>query len=212
MWLRLRTGIEYDGELIWVTLSQYRPNTTATIVTIDPATLEQTVVGHYADHLGGVVHDRTRNQIATLNWGSRNASLWNLAAFPASPTPGEYSEPMKVTRNPSFYADYQDCKFLGHPKVYDERPVMMCSGVTTLANNCTIGGLALVDIETMVPLSEVPLVLESELGAPMTKNPFDVDVVDGRMRLYFMPDEHNSTIYIYEALEDSPFQYGGGPI
>lgn len=198
-------GIDWDGEVVWATISQYRPNTTATIVTIDPRTLEQTVVARYRDHLGGVVHDQARNQIATLNWGSRNASIWDLTALPPATTTEDtpFSEPISVVRNPSFYTDYQDCKFLGHAKVYDGRSVMICGGITGLANNVTIGGLAIVDIETMVPLSEVPLVLESALGAHIAKNPFDVDVVEGRMRLYFMPDEHNSTIYVYEAKENS---------
>ena len=203
-------GIEWDGELIWATLAQYRPNTTATIVTVDPITLDQTVIAHYNDHLGGIVHDKANKQIATLNWGSRNASLWNLTDLAAIPASGEFSKPVAVTRNPSFYTDYQDCKFLGQSKVYGGSPTMICSGVTTLANNCTIGGLAIVDIASMVPLSEVPLVLKSDLGVQMTQNPFDVDVVNGTMQLYFMPDQHNSTIYVYEAEQNSPFQYGGG--
>lgn len=168
------------------------------------------MIAHYHDHLGGVVHDIAGGQIATLNWGSRNASLWDLASLPTSPPAGDFSTPISVVRNPSFYADYQDCKFLGRPAIYDSRPTMICSGVTTLANNCTIGGLAIVDVASMVPLSEVPLVLESDLGTQITQNPFDVDVVDGKMRVYFMPDQHNSTIYIYEAEENSPFQFGGG--
>lgn len=205
-------GIEWDGEVIWATLAQYRPNTTATIVTINPETLDQTVIARYRDHLGGVVHDKANHQIATLNWGSRNASLWNLTDLPTDPAPGDFSEPVSVTRNPSFYADYQDCKFLGHSETYEGRPVMICSGVTTLSTNCTIGGLAIVDVQTMTPLSEVPLVLKSDLGVQVTQNPFDVDVVDGRMRVYFMPDQHNSTIYFYEPKVDSPFQFGGGEL
>ncbi|ETN39690.1 uncharacterized protein HMPREF1541_05916 [Cyphellophora europaea CBS 101466] len=194
-------GIDWDGEVVWATLSQYRPNTTATVVTIDPKTLNMTVVARYRDHLGGIVHDQAKKQIATLNWGARNASLM-----------GSDHQPISVVRNPSLYTDYQDCKFLGDSEVYDFRSVMMCSGTTTLANNCTIGGLAIVDIETMVPLSEVPLTMETELGAYIAQNPFDVDIVNGKMRLYFMPDQHNSTVYIYEADENSPFQFGGGEL
>jgi hypothetical protein len=29
----------------------------------------------------------------------------------------------------------------------------------------------------------------------------DVAIVDGRLRLYFLPDEHSSTLYVYEAAE-----------
>lgn len=72
-----------------------------------------------------------------------------------------------------------------------------------------LGGLAIVDTETMAPLAEVPVTLLSELGAPMTSNPMDVGVVDGRLRVYWVPDQGNSTIYVYEAEPGGPFQYGG---
>ncbi|KIX01947.1 uncharacterized protein Z518_07886 [Rhinocladiella mackenziei CBS 650.93] len=198
-------GIEYDGEVIWATLAQYRPNTTATIVSVDPLTLNHEKVIHYADHLGGIVHDKKRQQLNTLNWGARNASIWDLSHAP-NPYP-EFSKPVAVVRNPSFYVDYQDCKFLGHSKVYAHRPVMMCCGVATFSNNVTVGGLALVDVDTMIPLSEVPLTMESDLGTPITQNPFDVALVDETMRLYFLPDQHNSTLYVYEPEVKSPYQY-----
>lgn len=198
-------GVDYDGEVIWATLAQYRPNTTATIVSIDPETLEHTNLIHYADHLGGIVHDKQNSRLNTLNWGSRNASIWDLKA-PISPFPA-FTAPKSVVRNPSFFVDYQDCKFLGHSVVYDCRAVMMCSGVATLAVNVTVGGLAIVDVETMVPLSEVPIMLKSALGTSMTQNPFDVALVNGNLRLYFLPDQHNSTLYIYEPERNSPYQY-----
>jgi len=212
-------GIEYDGQVLWATLSQYRPNTTATIISIDPATLEHKPIIHYQDHLGGIVHDTEANRLMTLNWGARNASLWNLTAVvsntaPSPPPPPsssttipQFSTPEKVVRNPSFYVDYQDCKFLGHSRIYGSRAVALCSGLATLAVNVTIGGLTLVDVETLVPLSEVPITLTSALGTPLTQNPFDVALVDGRLRLYFLPDQHNSTLYVIEPEVNSPYQY-----
>jgi hypothetical protein len=114
-----------------------------------------------------------------------------------------------VSRNPTYYVDYQDCKWLGHSARYDGKSVMLCSGVGTVGGY-HLGGLALVDVATMVPLAEVPITLASAKGTRMTQNPFDVSVVDGRLRLYWMPDQHESTVYVYEARPDSPFQYGGG--
>jgi hypothetical protein len=67
-------GIDYDGEYIWATIAQYRPNATATIVRIDPRTLSPTQILHTNDHEGGIVHDTLTDDIVTLNWGSRNAS------------------------------------------------------------------------------------------------------------------------------------------
>lgn len=198
-------GIDYDGTKIWATFAQYRPNTTATIISVDPHTMDKTVLLHYRDHLGGIVHDPAYQQLVTLNWGSRNATTWNLQAT-ANPYP-QFSFPTSTVRNPSFWADYQDCKFLGHPAIYNYRSVMICSGVTSLSSNVTIGGLALIDTATMIPLSEVPITMVSDLGTIVTENPFDVDIVNGRLRVYFLPDQHNSTLYIYEPVQNSPYEY-----
>ena len=63
------------------------------------------------------------------------------------------------------------------------------------------------DTNTMIPLMEVPLTMTSDKGVPITENPFDVDVVDGKMRLYFVPDQFNSTLYVYEAEMESPYEF-----
>lgn len=207
-------GIEYDGTHIWATLAQYRPNTTATIVAVDPSTLDYTPLYHYADHLGGIVHDVQTHRLNTLNWGARNASIWQLTAsngainLTGSAYPN-FSKPVSVVKNPTFFVDYQDCKFLGHSKHYAFRAVMICSGVATITTNVTVGGLALVDFDTMLPLYEVPIPMKSALGTPMTQNPFDVawNADNETMRVYFLPDQHNSTLYIYEPLRASPYEY-----
>ncbi|KPM42741.1 hypothetical protein AK830_g3818 [Neonectria ditissima] len=200
-------GLDYDGEFIWGTIGQYRPNSTAYIYRTDPATLEPEQVLHYADHLGGIVHDTRDNSITALNWGARNATTWDLehteTGCDATPKPNN------VVRNPSYFVDYQDCKWLGRSSFYSGKSVMLCSGVATLGGY-NLGGIALVDVATMEALAEVPITLESALGVRLTQNPVDVSVQDGKLRLYWMPDQHNSTLYIYEAQPDSPFQFGGG--
>ncbi|KAF7122465.1 hypothetical protein CNMCM5793_000490 [Aspergillus hiratsukae] len=198
-------GIDYDGQYIWATIGQYRPNSTATVVRIDPYTVEPTTVLHANDHYGGIVHDTRTDDIVCLNWGSRNASTWNLRKKFAQPL--AFTPPRSIVRNPSYYVDYQDCKFLGHPMAFDRRPVMLCSGVATLSNNLNLGGIAIVDLETMLPLAELPITLESDLGVPVTQNPVDVSVVGGQLRFYWLPDQHNSTLYVYEAQVDSPYEY-----
>lgn len=210
-------GIDWDGESIWGTIGQYRPNSTAYVYKADPATMEPTEVVHYDDHLGGIVHDTVASSITALNWGSRNASTWDLkrvtpgcASEPAS-APAPAPRPRSVLRNPSYFVDYQDCKWLGRSRFYGGKSVMLCSGVATIGNY-NLGGVALVDVATMVPLAEVPIALESALGVRLTQNPVDASVEDGKLRFYWMPDQHNSTLYIYEAEPDSPFQYGGGRI
>lgn len=88
---------------------------------------------------------------------------------------------------------------------------MLCSGVASLpslppppessdsSQSYVLGGIALVDTQTMEPVFEMPVTLESERGVRMTMNPFDVKVVDGRLRFYWAPDQRNTTLYIYEV-------------
>jgi hypothetical protein len=213
IWAILRS-IDYDGRYIWITIAQYRPNTTATITRIDPLTLEQTRLFRSNDHNGGIVHDTITDELVTLNWGARNATTWSLKNYPRefTPMPG-YTPAERHTANPSFYVDYQDCKFLGHHAVpnpsplknsnrndngENKRPLMLCGGVATIAKY-NLGGLALVDLDTMLPLWEIPVALTSDLGVSMTQNPVDAQVVGGKLRVWFCPDQRNSTLYVYEA-------------
>lgn len=104
--------------------------------------------------------------------------------------------------NPSHWVDYQDCKYLGYSKRYPDRAVMLASGIATLSGGVQVGGIAIVDAVTLVPLMEVPFMLRTENDRVLvTKNPVDVDVVDGKLRLYFLPEEHDSTLYVYEIDE-----------
>lgn len=198
-------GIDYDGDKIWGTIAQYRPNTTARVVSFDPHTLKVTSYFQYMDHLGGIVHDTEAKQLYGLNWGSRNASKFaapgnhapyrndNLAVYPFIPA-------LKVTRVPTYFVDYQDCKFLGRPRLYGGRATLICSGLADYgATRFQLGGLAILDLETMVPLAEVPITALSDLGTVLTQNPMDVSVVDGKLRFYLVPDQHVSTVYVYEA-------------
>lgn len=79
---------------------------------------------------------------------------------------------------------------------------MFCGGVATIESSSSsfnLGGIALVDLQTMLPLWEVPISLTSDLGTSMTENPIDIAVVDGKLRIYCLPDQHNSTLYVYDA-------------
>lgn len=203
-------GIDFDGERIWGTIAQYRPNTTARVVSFDPQTLKETSYFEYRDHLGGIVHDTGANEVYCLNWGARNASKFAVpSSCDSGSKTGGFVPAVKVTRNPSYFVDYQDCKFLGRPRLYDRRPTMLCSGLTDYgsgANKFQLGGVAIIDLETMLPL-EVPITGLSALGVVLTQNPMDVAVVDGKLRFYWLPDQHNSTVYIYEAEPESPYEF-----
>ncbi|KKY15793.1 hypothetical protein UCRPC4_g06111 [Phaeomoniella chlamydospora] len=197
-------GLDYDGQYIWAAIAQYRPNSTATVMRVDPNTLEPTPILHAGDHEGGIIHDPQTNTITTLNWGSRNASRWSLAQLPLY-DPSTFVRPLTTIRNPSYFNDYQDCKFLGHLTPfanYPTSPLMLCSGFSSITSGDTsfsLGGIAIIDVDTMVPLFEVPITIQSELGKVMTQNPVDFSVEDGKLRFYWLPDQVNTTLYIYEA-------------
>jgi hypothetical protein len=187
-------GLDYDGRSVWVTLAQYRPNSTSTFLRIDPLTLAATPLLHAHDHFGGVVDDTIRHRLVTLNWGSRAASSWR---FRPRPSLDAFTQPLSVVRNPSHFVDYQDCKYLG--RVPDERhPAMLCGGITQYGT-FQLGGVALIDTKTLSPVWEVPITILSPAGNVVTRNPIDVDVVDGRLRLYLAPDDDATTVFTYEA-------------
>lgn len=190
-------GIDYDGHSIWGTTSQYRPNSAAYVYKADPFSLKPKTILRHSDHLGGVVHDTVSNSLTTLNWGSRDASTWALNQI--APDDCSIQKPQLLVRNPSYFVDYQDCKWLGRSQFYDGASVMLCSGVAALDEHYHLGGIALVDAETMSPLAEVPIKLQSALGVRMTQNPVDISVEDGKLRFYWLPDQRNSTLYVYEA-------------
>ncbi|KAF9501336.1 hypothetical protein BDN71DRAFT_1460696 [Pleurotus eryngii] len=203
-------GIDYDGRYIWANIAQYRPNSTSTLVRIDPLTLRHIRIAHFADHTGGPVHNTDTSTVTSLNWGSRNATSINLHKIDSHAYPS-FTPFGSLIRNPSYFIDYQDCKFLGHIKRFDNKPHMFCGGLASYGG-VNIGGLAVIDMETMVPRLEVPIMLQSENGWLLTTNPVDVDCVDGKLRAYFFPDQevNNATLYAYEADPQSPFEFGGG--
>jgi len=166
---------------------------------MSPYTLEPETVLRVADHMGGAVHDPLTRSLVTLSWGARNASLWSLPAPSQAKQSAGFDRPERIVKNPSHYVDYQDCKMLSRAGRVHNAPVMICSGITAIYNT-TIGGIAVVDMTTMQPVYEVPLTMVSDAGNLVTKNPFDVGIVDGKLRLYFLPDERNSTLYVYEVV------------
>jgi len=108
--------------------------------------------------------------------------------------------------NPSHFVDYQDCKYLGTPRGFED-PAMLCSGIATLHHpgpdgqpvNYDLGGVAEVDVTTMRPIDEVPFQEYTDQRQVATRNALDVQVVDGHLRLYLVADDNQSNLLVYEA-------------
>jgi hypothetical protein len=191
-------GLDYDGRHLWVAIAEYRPNRPSIIYRVDPISLAANEVLRTPDHIGGIVHDTRRDRIVGLNWGSRTAYTWKLF--------GHGATLRRATLNPSHFVDYQDCKYLGRPLRF-EHPAMLCGGIAGLRHpgpagepvSYDLGGLAIVDVVTMRPFYELPFQEYTDQGQVATRNAIDVQVVDGRLRLYLVADDDESDLLVYEA-------------
>ncbi|KAK1574396.1 uncharacterized protein LY79DRAFT_593325 [Colletotrichum navitas] len=217
-------GLDYDGRHIWATLSQYRPNTTGTVVRIDPAELTTEAVLRVDDHQGGIVHDVETGTLTTLNWGGRTARRWDLGRTRVGAVRlggggdgvgaagggggggggggeqgggGGFDEPERETVNPSYWVDYQDCKSLGR---VGGRSLMLCSGIATAAPGVEVGGLAVVDAEDMVPVWEAPFM--ERTGARGGEGGGEgVLMTKNPMDVALVEGRGRSAVYVYEVCE-----------
>ena len=188
-------GIDFDGENIWVPVAEYRPNSRSIVYRVDPQTMEATEVFRFADHVGGVVHDTDSSTLQGVSWGSRRFYRWELddglGVTNADATP----ESLR-TLNRSHYIDYQDCH-------YQSGDLMLCSGLVNYARDENItfafGGLELVNLNTGLPIYQLPVTQWTESGLVMTQNPFFAETRGEGLRFYFMPEDDNSTIYVYDV-------------
>jgi Family of unknown function (DUF6454) len=191
-------GLDYDGRDLWLAVAEYRPNKPSIIYRVDPISLVPEEVLRSPDHIGGIVHDTRRHRVLGLNWGSRIEYEWKLTLHGAVVK--------AAITNPSHFVDYQDCKYLGRPGGFDA-PAMLCSGIATLHHpgpdgqpvNYDLGGVAEVDVTTMRPIDEVPFQEYTDQRQVATRNALDVQVVDGRLRLYLVADDNQSNLLVYEA-------------
>jgi hypothetical protein len=178
-------GIDYDERDIWVPVAEYRPDSRAIVYRVDPASMKAVETFRVADHIGAIVHDRERNRLHGVSWGSRRFYRWTLDGVEES-----------RALNPSHYLDYQDCKSVGRAR-------MLCTGVTEFrqpgAPVFRLGGIDLIDLDTGHPVHQVPVQLWTSGGLDMTHNPVWIEPAGDGLRAYFMPEDDRSTVYIYDV-------------
>lgn len=189
-------GIDYDGEFIWVPVAEYRPNSQAIIYKVDPKTMKAVEVFRFKDHIGGIVHDPQSKSLHGVSWGSRRLYTWPIGQDGKITNADAKPEDIRVM-NPAQYIDYQDCHFLGAQR-------MLCSGLnaykaTPDGPTFRLGGFEVVNLKDNRPVWQVPIELWSPSGLPMTQNPFFVESTDNGLRAYFMPDDDDSTLFVYDA-------------
>ncbi|WP_342237106.1 DUF6454 family protein [Inquilinus sp. OTU3971] len=186
-------GIDYDGRWLWVPVAEYRPNSRSILYRVDPQTLEAVAVGRVDDHIGGLVHDTDHNTLHGVSWGSRRFYTWRLDAEGRI----DASTPPAVTLNPEHYLDYQDCAYLPVGRA-------ICTGITEFRRTPDapvfgLGGIEIVDLATGRPTFQVPVLLWTEDGTAMTRNPVLVEATRSGLRLTAMPEDGTSRIFVYET-------------
>jgi hypothetical protein len=189
-------GIDYDGQDVWVSVAEYRPDSRSIVYRVDPATMKAAEVFRFADHIGAIVHNTDDRTLHGVSWGSRRFYRWTLGAD-GKVTNATTPPPQLRTLNPSHYVDYQDCKYVGGRR-------MLCTGVTEIrqtpnAAPFRLGGMDLVDLGASRPIHQVPVLLWTPGGFDMTHNPVWVEPSATGLRAYFMPEDDKSILYTYEV-------------
>jgi hypothetical protein len=189
-------GIDYDGESLWVPVAEYRPNSASIVYRVDPKTMKAVEVFRFRDHVGGIVRDTVSNTLHGVSWGSRRFYAWPLGADGKITNADAKPEALRVM-NPAQYIDYQDCHYLGQRR-------MLCSGLNTYRTKADgapffLGGWEVVNLADNRAVWQVPVELWAPSGKPMTQNPFFVEPTAAGLRAYFMPDDDNSTLFVFEA-------------
>lgn len=170
-------GIAFDGEIVWVSTSEYRPDSQAIVYRMDPDTLEATEVFRFPDHIGAIAHDRLTGLLHAATWGS--------SQFLALDVNGRV---LHRYSNNSRYVDFQDCAAVGYGK-------LVCTGVTEYPLSSggvfSLGGITVVDVSTGYMQHEVPVTALSPAGRVVTFNAVHLDVHPdtGRLRMYAVPDD-----------------------
>lgn len=187
-------GIDFDGTHIWAPVAEYRPEGPSIVYRVDPQTMKVEEVFRFSDHIGGVVRNTDDGTLHGVSWGSRRFYRWTVGADGRVTNAG--MSPASLRRlNPSHYIDYQDCFYAGEHR-------MLCGGVSDLrpsgsAQGFRLGGLDLIDLRDGRPLHQLPVMLWTSGGLPMTQNPIWLEPAERGLRAYFLPEDDRSTLYEY---------------
>lgn len=169
-------GIDYDGQYIWVPVAEYRARSNAIIYRLDPKTLKAEEAFRVTDHIGALVFNREEKTVVGMNWDARAFYEW---------TP-EGKLIRKVLNEVDEFS-YQDCKYL-------QGPAMLCSGTRANAN----GGLAVVDLLDFDLIQDIQQIPRTSKKVLMTRNPMAIELVEGKLHYFFMPEDRDGDMYEFE--------------
>jgi hypothetical protein len=190
-------GMDFDGANLWVPVAEYRPDSQALLYRIDPLAMRATKLFGFNDHIGGLSRNVDDNSLHGISWGSRRFYRFSLDSR-QSASPEALIPPKDLRKlNHAFYIDYQDNQYLGNNE-------MLYTGLTSFAatpssNAFALGGFEIVDLETGLPVHQVPIKLYATSRRPMTTNATWFEATANGIRAYFVPDDDVAAIHIYDV-------------
>ncbi len=189
-------GIDFDGKYIWISVAEYRPNSMSIVYRLDPQRMELTEVLRYPEHIGAVIHNTDDHSLVGASWGARRFYKWRLNSV-GKVINGDVAPEKLGVENPSFYVDFQDCKYLGNN-------LMLGSGMQTFKRDTVafkIGGWEIFDLTDFRAKRQIPINIWSHTGASMLNNPAAVESTNEGIRAYFVPDDDvQAVLYVYDAI------------
>jgi hypothetical protein len=189
-------GIDFDGEYIWVSVAEYRPDSKSIVYRVDPKTMKSEEIFRFDDHLGAIVSLKDSGLLFGASWGSRTFYRWDLDD---DNLPIDVQNPIQMD-NGSHFVDYQDGQWVKGTDTVLFGGVAGYRGGGRRETSLSIGGLALMEANGLTARFEVPVLLYSKRGRVMNQNPFYVQLAEkGRLKLYFIPDDNRSVLYIYSV-------------
>ncbi|UCF35484.1 MAG: hypothetical protein JSU96_11600 [Acidobacteriota bacterium] len=176
-------GIDFDGRFIWVPVAEYRPQSSTIIYKVSVPDLEVKEAFRVNDHIGALVAFRNEGPLLGMSWGSREFYSWDREG-----------RQLSRRQNPGHYIEYQDCKQV-------DGETVLCSGLNSFVNaegvQFDLGGLELIEPFALRTSAQVPVGIYAADGTVLTNNPFDFEVGASELKLYFVPEDEDSNLFIY---------------
>jgi len=193
-------GIDFDGEFIWASVAEYRPNSQSIVYKIDPETMQQEEVFRFPDHLGSVLKDFTSDTLYAVNWGSRKFYQWDIDTNTGIDAGQQETIPDSTVMHPNrhHYIDYQDCQWLPPHN-------MLCSGLGTYSNDklekFKLGGIELLELPSFQVIMQLPVTKTTDSGVLLTQNPFYFETSSSQeIFMHFVPEDDSSTLFSYRVI------------
>lgn len=175
-------GISSGPDRCWVPVAEYRPSSTTTVVCVD-GDLVTTARFPFADHLGAV-GDLGDGTLLAVSWGARTLYRLDLEG-----------KVLDQRANPNHFIDHQDLT------VVDASTVVATGvGAVHAPGGCVqLGGLSVLDVDTLRPLREVPVQAWMPSERVATYNGAHGDSVGGDVRLHCIVDDQTAAIATWSA-------------